>query len=869
MLRPLPLAAALVLACSPTLAKDALTWEGAAPAVYTLELTPPATPPQRAEALQDHAVVHPSGFLDGRVPRAPIASLSDLVWHHALLLPSDELPRKKGKPLEATRSLSFSGSAVESEERHQLVRVGRKKAAIQSRIMLRTQVTTLGWTQVGLELERVFDPQAQRLEACSLRLVWVQADGQQFVYTGTIAAQPPVDTEPTRFAARVEEAIGRGRAALLKLAAQARAQQGHALGRTALACFALLRSGVPPADLDPYFAFMAQQKLDHTYSVALYVMALEARSVARTPASAHGGTVARFDRGQVPARDKAEIERATAWLLAARKPQEGWWSYGGHSDLGPTAHDGKTPATAGDRSNSQFAVLALHSALASGVDVPPAVWQEILDEHHVAQETKGDPGSLTGTVYLRHSAFFDPAAAEAGADAEATRARGGKEGGESAALLRRGWAYGTHRAAGNGSAYGSMTSAGLSSLAVAREALADAKRLSPEHDRQAKADLQSGLAWLAHRFDPSQNPGRGHSGWFFYYLYSVEKAMDLVGVERLGPAPWWQLGAIELLYRQDATDGSWTKTLEDTAFALLFLNRATLPAKLEIEAAGRVLTGAEQAWDALTIPDVGRVRASEVLRSLTSVSKRELRERLKLAEACLDQARPAVQGRLLAELAPLLEHSDKAVKRFAKKRARDLVKRDDPAELRALGARFADVQAWGEDRDYAQIPALVALLEGDAPDLLRAEVLRVVGALRAVEATPALLPGLEASEADDRRAHWQIVVGLLRAGLEFDPEGPSRQREEQVAALRTYWDLEGKRLLREAQIQRAVEDLARPERAAAAEETLTVVGEQALRPLVDALRSEASRSRAHALLKKLSGKDLPPDPAAWLHALGE
>jgi hypothetical protein len=282
-----------------------------------------------------------------------------------------------------------------------------------------------------------------------------------------------------------------------------------------------------------------------------------------------------------------------------------------------------------------------------------------------------------------------------------------------------------------------------------------------------------------------------------------------------------------------------------------------------------VLTGAEQAWDALTIPDVGRVRASEVLRSLTSVSKRELRERLKLAEACLDQARPAVQGRLLAELAPLLEHSDKAVKRFAKKRARDLVKRDDPAELRALGARFADVQAWGEARDYAQIPALVALLEGDAPDLLRAEVLRVVGALRAVEATPVLLPGLEASEADDRRAHWQIVVGLLRAGLEFDPEGPSRQREEQVAALRTYWDLEGKRLLREAQIQRAVEDLARPERAAAAEETLTVVGEQALRPLVDALRSETSRSRAHALLKKLSGKDLPPDPAAWLQALGE
>lgn len=862
---------ALTALAAPSLAADVLSWEEAPPTIYTLEVELPAKPPQFAQALQPKLVVDATRFLDGRVPRAPIQSLSDLVWHHALLLPAETLPRRKGKPSAHEALLTFTPSAkVQAREQHLVTRKGKGLAVIVSQVRLSSQAQALGWTQANLDVERVFDPETKRLEACSFRLTTV-ANGTPSVWSGTIAAGEAFDLDPQRFAARVEEAIGKGRAALLKLLPQARASGGHNLGRTALACFALLRSGVPPAELDAHFGWMAKQPLDHTYSVALYVMALEARSVQRStlPPGDEVRSVTRFDRGDPDERDLAEIKRATAWLLAARKQGEGWWSYSGHSDLGPLGHDGKAKATAGDRSNSQFAVLALHSAAASGVEIPPAVWLEILDEHERAQEKKGDPGSLAGSEYARHSVFHTGDEGGASSEEEGTKVRKPRPGEETqAGAQRRGWSYGCRRAAGNGSAYGSMTAAGLSSLAVAREALAHEKQLPPKLDQQARTNLRDGLAWMAHRFDASRNPGRAASSWYFYYLYSIEKAMDLVGVERLGRFPWWRMGAIELLSRQDATDGSWTKRLEDTSFALLFLNRATLPAKLEIAEVGRVMTGGAQAWDAVVIEDLGRVRASEVLRSLKTVPRGELRQRLKLAKQCLELARSDVQGRLLAELPALLEHRDKNVKRFAKRAARDLVRTDDPDELRALGARFTELEAWARERDYAQIPALVAQLGERAPDLLRTEQLRVAGALRAVEAVDVLLPTLDERERAARQASWRILRGLLGGGLEFDPGGPARLRGEQLAGIQTWWEQNKAGTLQQAQIQRAVEDLGRPQRAAAAEEALRGFGKPALRPLVDALRVEASRARAHALLQAISGKTLPPEPEAWLEALG-
>src|SRR5690606_7546703 len=135
----------------------------------------------------------------------------------------------------------------------------------------------------------------------------------------------------------------------------------------------LLRSGTPLEDVAPFYAWMEQQELRETYSVSLWIMALEALSVERQRVAAAEGTrsVARFRRGAVAPRHREQIAKAVAWLVAATK--DGWWDY--------TAEAGR-----GDRSNSQFAVLALHSAAASGVEVPRAVWEAVLKEAIAHQE---------------------------------------------------------------------------------------------------------------------------------------------------------------------------------------------------------------------------------------------------------------------------------------------------------------------------------------------------------------------------------------------------------------------------------------------------------------------------------------------------
>src|SRR4029077_10547754 len=166
------------------------------------------------------------------------------------------------------------------------------------------------------------------------------------------------------------------------------------------------------------------------YSVSLYVMCLEARSIRReeVPPQLGGHTVARFKKDAVPKPDQEEICRAARWLIAVRKHGEGWWSYQGNpgealTQLPPPTKgstekrklpNGKniedegfpcTPkgdaATGGDRSNSQFATLALHSAFTS-VDpglLDAAVWKEIAEELGVSQEGDGPAQSLKGVEW--------------------------------------------------------------------------------------------------------------------------------------------------------------------------------------------------------------------------------------------------------------------------------------------------------------------------------------------------------------------------------------------------------------------------------------------------------------------------------------
>lgn len=173
----------------------------------------------------------------------------------------------------------------------------------------------------------------------------------------------------------------------------------------------------------------------------------------------------------------------------------------------------------GDNSTTQYALLGLWAASKSKVPVAPDTWKLALDAY---------------------------------------RKRHCKDGG---------WAY--HEAY---SSYGSMTCAGVCSIAIARHQLGET---APADDEQ----IERGLAWLANNFSVSKHP-EGSSAYLYYYLYSLERVGRILDTEFIGPHEWYPLGARYLVDAQKA-DGTWVNEGDEAkpelagSFALLFLTRAT------------------------------------------------------------------------------------------------------------------------------------------------------------------------------------------------------------------------------------------------------------------------------------------------------
>jgi hypothetical protein len=88
----------------------------------------------------------------------------------------------------------------------------------------------------------------------------------------------------------------------------------------------------------------------------------------------------------------------------------------------------------------------------------------------------------------------------------------------------------------------------------------------------------------------TKNAGVGAPNWHLYYLYGLERAASLAGRGLIGQHDWYVEGAKHLVGMQKA-DGRWStgalgspgefegSDVLDTAWALLFLKRATRPAQ--------------------------------------------------------------------------------------------------------------------------------------------------------------------------------------------------------------------------------------------------------------------------------------------------
>ena len=213
------------------------------------------------------------------------------------------------------------------------------------------------------------------------------------------------------------------------------------------------------------------------------------------------------------------IEALIHKLLDWQRPRGDWGYPHGHSDLSCT----------------QYATLGLWVAHKRGIAIDASHWLDALD---ALDDYREDPR------------WIDNPDRDGGTAARKVEVAGYK-----------------YRDDANQRVSGSMTSAGLSVLAICRAGLG--KKLGRGGRNEIEQRIDAAMRWLAQNFDVTKNPNGGH---YFYYLYGLERIGALLQTERIGEHWWYIEGARELLQRQ--RDGHWGDPT-DTAFALLFLRRAT------------------------------------------------------------------------------------------------------------------------------------------------------------------------------------------------------------------------------------------------------------------------------------------------------
>jgi hypothetical protein len=342
----------------------------------------------------------------------------------------------------------------------------------------------------------------------------------------SLAGQPVRAQESGITADMVLKSIDRGIAYLKKEQRRDGSWPDHAGqpgGVTALCTLALLAAGVPqddPAIKTALAHLRTLGKPKMVYTTSLQTMVFCAAE---------------------PAVDNLLIERNAQWLeqmqIKDTGPNQGAWAYS--SSLGK-----------GDRSNSQFALLALHEAERVGVDVEERTWRLAL---RYWLETQ------------RH--------------------------GES-------WNYSEGAAS-----TGSMTCAGIASVVIASGKLSEGDaqvtgdgRVLCCGEKKNIPEIEKAVAWLDRNFSVRRNPtdtGIGEDilskSWLLYYLYGLERVGRLTGKRFIGKHDWYREGAEYLIspVMQDTFEGYWkgvghaeTDPRIATAFALLFLGKGRRPVVL-------------------------------------------------------------------------------------------------------------------------------------------------------------------------------------------------------------------------------------------------------------------------------------------------
>jgi HEAT repeat protein len=289
-----------------------------------------------------------------------------------------------------------------------------------------------------------------------------------------------------------------------------------------IAVYAMLHAGVPHGDpvMKAGLEHILSVPIADTYNASIIALALADLDAARY------------------ATRLAEIGQ---WLADAQC-ENGQWSYSGPGRaVSPNFEPGETETgpggksrrkiriawseakrrPGGDNSNTQFAILGLRAAMEAGCEFPKAMWERSLDWFQKA----GDP--YGGWGYVQES-----------------------------------------------NAYWAMTCCGIVSYAICLRALGKDEALKAGKPAEV-ARIGAGLTWLSAHWTPRPTRGRGGHGWGTYYdLYSIERVGMILGLQKIGDRDWYEEGKEGLLASQERS-GSWGDNAVDTAFAILFLKKAT------------------------------------------------------------------------------------------------------------------------------------------------------------------------------------------------------------------------------------------------------------------------------------------------------
>ncbi|HEX5054389.1 MAG TPA: hypothetical protein VFZ65_21605 [Planctomycetota bacterium] len=451
------------------------------------------------------------------------------------------------------------------------VRPGETKAALGRYIRPLCKYAASG----ELSVTRQFDAEVGALRSfrAELTLVYEQGrrDCKKLVLTEQWDLVAVHENQDAAFRADVAKAIRSGakwvRAQLSQfdrryMKDQANGERSYGSGRLALALLTLLHADTPGDDPVVVGSFdeLRRRVLVDTYTLGVALMAMAARYAPPNEADMlRTGVLAAPKPRELSADDR---QLAAEWLARLRQNLDT------RVDEGYRLRFNYIAGPRFDNSVNQYGLLGLYAAKLCQLDVPASVWRSAAA--HLLEVQADDGGRSLRLELVTHREL----AAAASGNGKGTRAGSGL-------VPTRGYAYqGPEKPA-----YGSMTTAGITGLVIARSGMVQTGLAKADVMPKVDAAILSGFAWLAAEFHVRSNPGyidRADDNWY-YYLYGLERACEIAGVALVQGRDWYFEGALQLMPQQEKNGAfrleraqGWV--VDSTCFAVLFLKKATLPA---------------------------------------------------------------------------------------------------------------------------------------------------------------------------------------------------------------------------------------------------------------------------------------------------